>query len=147
MFNNRNSNKSYFERKLGETISKCEKWICGCFCLTAILFFLIGPFLFFSNLSYIAQQNPVKDAVIDFTIKITEKDAGITYEFPIFYTDSPISMEPMSEEEFSARGYDELPETKFFEPSQVQLIRMMNASDNTWSLSNDYKQQFQEMMY
>jgi hypothetical protein len=62
MYNNRNANKVAFEKPLGEKISRTEKCICGCFCLSAILFFLVGPFLFFSNLSSFSEENLVTDA-------------------------------------------------------------------------------------
>ena len=79
---------------------KFEKCLCGCFCLGVILFFLVGPFFLFSNLSYIADENLVTDATIDFGIKIEDIDRQEVYEFPLFYTDSPLSMLAMSEKEY-----------------------------------------------
>src|SRR5690606_26736442 len=69
-----------------------------------------------------------------------------TYEFPIFSTDKPLSFFTMGEEEFVARGYDLRPETKFFEPSQVQTIKMKNSSDTEWSVSGDYRNTFKDLI-
>jgi hypothetical protein len=100
----------------------------------------------FSNLSIIASENLVTDAQIQFNMKMHNLDLEETYEFPIFDTDNPISMRTMGEHEFEERGYHMLPETKFFEPSQVQLIKMKNSSDTEWSVSGGYKDQFKEML-
>lgn len=96
----RNGNRSYYERKLGTRILRFEKCLCGCFCLGVILFFLVGPFFLFSNLSYIADMNLVTDAEIQFNLKVEDIDKRETYEFPIFYTDKPLNMFTMGEEEF-----------------------------------------------
>jgi len=64
------SNPSYYKRKLGTRISKSEKILCGGFCITVMLIFLIGPFLIFSD--SIAQLNPVIDSKISLGIVITE---------------------------------------------------------------------------
>lgn len=146
MYNNRNSNKVNFEKPLGEKTSKCEKMICGCFCLTSILFFLVGPFLFFSNLSTFAKENLVNDVIMDFHLKIRDTSMNSTYEFPMFYVDSPIGLNVMNEDEFKERGYSIMPETKFFEASQVQKIYMMNTSDYEWDLASDYMETYDYLL-
>ncbi len=115
----RNGNAGYFKRKLGERIFAFEKWLCGCFCLGVILFFLVGPFLMFSNLSYIAVQNLVEDAQVDITLKIFDQTNQENYRVPIFQTANPLSMDVMEEGEFISRNYHTNPETKFFMPNQV----------------------------
>jgi hypothetical protein len=45
----------------------------------------------------------------------------------------------MKQEEFDSYNYSKWPETKFFEPEQVQVIRMKNSSDKMWGASEDYK--------
>jgi hypothetical protein len=65
-----------------------------------------------------------------------------TYEFPMYYVDSPIGLSVMKEDEFNKRGYNIMPETKFFEAGQVQKIYMMNSSDYEWDIANDYKETF-----
>jgi hypothetical protein len=142
----KNSNQAYVKKSLGSKILKGEKIICGCFCLGVMLFFLVGPFLMFSNLSYIATSNLATDAAIDFTIKIHDDPHLKTFEFPIFNTDSPLSLTTMQEAEFISREYHKTPETKFFEPSQVQLIRMKSASDTEWPVSGDYRKQFSDYL-
>ena len=95
MFNAKNSNPPYYARKLGTKISGGEKRFCGCFCISVILFFLVGPFLFFSDLRYIADSNPVNDAKISLTVIFNEPVAdgpNRTYEFPLFSTSSPLSI-------------------------------------------------------
>lgn len=52
----------------------------------------------------------------------------------------------MSEEEYVRRDYNIMPETKFFEPSQIQLIRMKNSSDTEWSVSGDYRNTFKNLI-
>jgi hypothetical protein len=47
-----------------------EKKICGCFCLGIMLFFLVGPFVFFSNMRFIAAYNPINDLKIDLALQI-----------------------------------------------------------------------------
>jgi hypothetical protein len=142
----KNGNKGYFERKLGTKIYRFEKCLCGCFCLGVILFFLVGPFLMFSNLSYIADTNLVTDVYLDFQIKIEDTLKQETYEFPIFYTDNPLSLLNMEEAEFYKNDYGRLPETKFFEPSQVQKIVMKNSSDIEWPVSGDYRKLFKDLV-
>ena len=39
-----------------------------------------------------------------------------------------------------------MPETKFFEPSQVQLIKMKNSSDTEWAVSGDYRNTFRGLI-
>ena len=142
----KNGNKGYFERKIGTRIVRFEKCLCGCFCLGVILFFLIGPFFMFSNLSYIADTNLVNDAKVDFQINILNTDKLETYEFPIFNTDSPLSMISMKDDDFIRHGYNKLPETKFFEPEQVQYIIMKNSSDTEWTVSGGYRDSFKELL-
>lgn len=141
MYNNRNANKVAFEKPLGEKISRTEKCICGCFCLSAILFFLVGPFLFFSNLSSFSEENLVTDARLDFSLKINDQLNDMVFEYPMFSTDSPTSLGLLPEEDFYANDYEIIPETKFFDPTQVQKIVLMNSSDTEWQISQDYKVQ------
>jgi hypothetical protein len=146
MFFFKNGNKAFFERKLGTRISRFEKCLCGCFCLGTILFFLVGPFFMFSNLSVIADQNLVIDAQMEFTLKLHDLALQETYEFPIFQTDSPVSMKSISERDYEKRGYNLLPETKFFDPEQIQFIKMKNSSDTEWSVSGGYKEKFKDLL-
>lgn len=84
MFFAKCSNIFITKRKLGDVIDKCEKWLCGCFCVGLILFMLIGPFLMFSNLSFIAKENLVTGAQLEFSIKVSNLENGETYQFPLF---------------------------------------------------------------
>jgi hypothetical protein len=43
-------------------------------------------------------------------------------------------------------GYDDLPETKFFLPEQVQTVKVSNGSESTWQISNAYKEDFRELL-
>lgn len=52
----------------------------------------------------------------------------------------------MGENEFNSRGYSKLPETKFFEPEQVQKITMKNSSDTEWSVSGGYRDSFKDLL-
>jgi piezo-type mechanosensitive ion channel component 1/2 len=61
MYNAKMGNSSYYEKKLGKKVSPIEKKICGCVCLGIMLFFLVGPFVFFSNMRFIAAYNPIND--------------------------------------------------------------------------------------
>jgi hypothetical protein len=100
---------------MGTVITKFEKYLCGCFCLGVILFFLLGPFLMFSNLSYIAKENLVTGVDTNLLIKISNEENGELYEFPLFETTSPIYIQPMNKTEFETSKYNIFPETKFFE--------------------------------
>jgi hypothetical protein len=59
-----------YKKKFGDKIAVAEKWICGCLCVGIIMFFLIGPFLMFSNLSFIASYNMATEASVSLGIKI-----------------------------------------------------------------------------
>lgn len=85
-----------------------------------MLFFLVGPFLFFSDLRYIANDNPVSDAKSWLTVIFHESlpdTPSKTYEFPLFYTNAPVSIYGMSQEDFKNNNYTYRPETKFFDYS------------------------------
>jgi len=88
MFNAKMSNTSYYKRKLGQKIGPFEKKFCGSICLTIMLFFLVGPFVFFSNLRIIAAYNPISDLSIDFAIQIQDNASNetvkSTYEFKLY---------------------------------------------------------------
>jgi len=66
MYNSKMGNQGYYSRKLGTKIGRIEKRICGCVCLGIMLFFLVGPFVFFSNMRFIATYNPINDLQLDF---------------------------------------------------------------------------------
>jgi hypothetical protein len=38
-----------------------------------MLFFLVGPFAFFSNMRFVATYNPIKDISLNFGLQINEK--------------------------------------------------------------------------
>jgi len=61
MFMAKMGNTSYYEKKLGKKITPMCKRIWGSFCLGIMLFFLVGPFVFFSNMRFIAAYNPIND--------------------------------------------------------------------------------------
>ena len=67
LYNAKMGNSSYYSRKLGSKIGPFEKKFCGCFCLGIMLFFLVGPFVFFSNMRFIAAYNPINDLQLDFS--------------------------------------------------------------------------------
>lgn len=104
-----------YKKKFGEKIANCEKWICGCLCVGTILFFLIGPFIMFSNLSFIASSNLVTEASVNLGIKIQNLDSNETYQFPIYSATNALSIETFTEEMFLERRYDLNPDTKFFD--------------------------------
>lgn len=148
MFNATNGNPGLYKRKLGTRVTGFEKRLCGSICVSLMLFFLVGPFLFFSNLRYIASDNPVLDASIGVTIKITDNDVSPPqmYEFPLYETHSPLSIYQMSDYFFEKKKYNERPETKFFDVSQVQTIRMKSQSDEVWGASTQYRFLFRDLL-
>lgn len=86
-----------------------------------MLFFLVGPFLIFSD--SIAQLNPVLNSKISIGISITENFYDGTpkkyYEFPLFHTESSLSMMDFKHDDFRSSNYHTYPETKFFTDDQV----------------------------
>jgi Piezo non-specific cation channel, R-Ras-binding domain len=148
MFNATNGNPGLYKRRLGTKVTGFEKRFCGSICVSLMLFFLVGPFLFFSNLRYIAADNPVLDAAIGVKVKITNATSfpPEMHEFPLYKTKSPVSIFPMDEDRFKQKKYDERPETKFFDVSQVQIIRMKSQSDEVWGASNQYKLLFRDLL-
>jgi Piezo non-specific cation channel, R-Ras-binding domain len=143
MYNAKSGNPDYYNKKIGVKISRGCKQFCGCFCLSVMLFFLVGPFLFFSNLRAIANYNSVTDSRVGIKILISENFGEElpphNYEFPLFYTNNPISIYPMSEEVFNNKTYNIRPETKFFDWQQVQFVKIKASSDEMWSASRDYQ--------
>ena len=103
-----------FNHKLGEVVHWLEKVICGCFCVGIIMFFLIGPFLLFSNLALIASSNLVIGGTAAFNLQMTNTSSGETFKFPLYTTTSPLSINTMSEDEFNSLSYDTNVDTKFF---------------------------------
>jgi hypothetical protein len=99
------SNTSYFKRPWGEQIKKFEKYLCGCFCIGLIMFFLAGPFLFFSNLSAIAKPNLITDAELEFGIKIVDGNSGNSFDFKLFESMTPLNLDTMQPSEFNLKGY------------------------------------------
>lgn len=89
-----------YKKVFGSKIDKIEKCICGCFCVGLILFFIVGPFLMFSNLSFIASENLVVDATMDFGITIIDNDLENTYKFPLFSASDALSIDTFTEDEF-----------------------------------------------
>lgn len=48
-----------YKRKYGARIDKFEKYFCGCLCLSLFFTFLVVPFIMFSNLGFLTDENPV----------------------------------------------------------------------------------------
>jgi hypothetical protein len=142
MFGAKISGKFTYGKKFGEKIDPAEKWICGVIFVGTMLFFLVGPFLLFSNLSLIASPNLVTGAQVDFKVKIYNLNLREVYEFPLFEANNPKSLITVDEAYFYEKGYDELPETKFFTYDQIQIIKINNGSESAWALSEDYKNYF-----
>ena len=67
-----------------------------------MLFLLVGPFAFFSNMRFVATYNPVNDISLKFGMNIVETDPkyGIpkTYDFDLFETSSPTSIREMTKD-------------------------------------------------
>jgi hypothetical protein len=84
-----------------------------------MLTLLVFPFLFFSNLRYISNTNPITDATLGITINIQQRiDQDLppmNYEFPLYQTSSPLRITNMNESYFKHKNYDARPETKFFD--------------------------------
>lgn len=149
MYNATNGNPGLYKRKLGERISVFEKRLCGCFCTWLMLTFLVLPFLFFSNLRFIASVNPISDANIGMTLRINQ-DYGefnrVNFEFPLYSTSSPMSIYPMNQSYYEMKQYDRKPETKFFDVSQIQLVDFKYESDQMWQASPDYRYLFRDLI-
>jgi len=121
MFNSKMGNTSYYEKKLGKKVSPMEKKICGCFCLGIMLFFLVGPFVFFSNMRFIAAYNPINDLQIDFALQIKDNSSNetfkSTYEFELYKSQTALQIYELNETEFNdVYNFSTYPETKFFDP-------------------------------
>jgi hypothetical protein len=67
-----------------------------------MLFLLVGPFAFFSNMRFVATYNPVNDISLKFSMNIVETDPnyGIAknYDFDLFETSSPTSIREMTKD-------------------------------------------------
>ena len=109
LYNATNGNPGLYKRKLGTRVSVFEKRLCGCFCTWLMLGLLVFPFLFFSNLRYIAAENPVTDASLGVIVKIHQHmNDGLSpmhYEFPLFKTSSPLRIYGINETQFEAKQY------------------------------------------
>ena len=78
------------------------------------MFFLVGPFLLFSNLTIMADYNLVTGLQTTFNIKLTNMNTSETFVFPLFQAESPLFINPMTEQEFNNRFYNIFTDTKFF---------------------------------
>lgn len=85
---------------MGKKVGGTEKKICGYFCIILMLFFLVGPFAFFSNLRFVATYNPINDIGLKFSMNIAEKDPKYgskqIYEFELYSTESAVSIKDMT---------------------------------------------------
>ena len=109
MYNAKVGGMATYGKKFGEKIDAVEKWICGIICVGLFLFFLVGPFLIFSNLKSIASYNLVTDASINFNIEITDASVNERYEFPLFSASNPLSMDTISLDNYKNETFDEWP--------------------------------------
>lgn len=96
MFFAKASNKSYFEKKLGEKIHSIEKCICGCLCVGIIMLFLIGPLLMFSNLAMFSDYNLVTGATVAFNLKLADISTNENYQSQIYISQNALSLESMT---------------------------------------------------
>jgi hypothetical protein len=73
-----------------------------------MLFFLVGPLIFFSDMRYIAQENPIKAAKISVSLSILDQTIFPIekYESTLFYTNNPISLTTMDKESFKNKSYN-----------------------------------------
>jgi hypothetical protein len=92
--------KFTYAKKFGEKVDSVEKWICGCIFVGLFLFFLVGPFFIFSNLKSIAEYNLVTDATLDFTLDIKDLSVNEQYQFPLFTSSKPLSMDALTNKHF-----------------------------------------------
>lgn len=97
---------TYILHKLGDKVHWLEKCICGCFCVGLILFFLVGPFLMFSDLSYIASENLVTGLTTTFDVTITNLNNSEAYAFNLYKTSNPLNIALFLEDEFYLNKYD-----------------------------------------
>jgi hypothetical protein len=138
------ANRGYFRRKLGTKISGLEKFLCGCCVSFLLLFFIIGPFLLFSNLGVVADYNPVKASTFEVNIKVKkpvddlDHDRTFTKLYNLYNTDTPkmYSTDPLLIKNEFARH----PELKFFDENQIQTLRLSMYSDTNWILSDDNRE-------
>ncbi len=80
---------------------------------------MVGPFYLFSNNQFMSEANPIEGITTAFNIKMTNMNTSETYVFPLYTAQSPLFIQPMSENEFLERKYAIFTETKFFDFSQV----------------------------
>lgn len=59
IYNAKNGNRYYGEKRLGLATDKCEKCLFGCTITGLLLFLLVGPFLIFSEYGGLTAANPV----------------------------------------------------------------------------------------
>jgi hypothetical protein len=146
MFFYKCGNQGYFVRQMGEQIVRFEKWLCGCFCLGTMLFFLAGPFLMFSNLSVIAKENLVTGASMEFGMNVYDSTQNNYYDFEMFKTTNVLSKDIISEDQFNLKRFNVFPETKFFENESVQRVRMEASSETQWDISPTNKDLFIKLL-
>ncbi len=134
------SQTELLNRKPGEEISRCEKCFYG-FCLLVIVITLFtAPMLLFSSLSPVAIENPVVGASVSFNLNLKINGTAVGNSFNIYKNDFVVDIASMSQTEFDKLGYANVPETKFYDPPQVQIVQMNNASDTSYALSEPNKE-------
>lgn len=114
-----------------------------------MLSFILGPFIMFSSLGGMTVYNPVRDNDLQLWIQVNVTTTRIDgsgdgqinatdsqiIPFKLYDNESP-SIYDFDESMFTKRKFDEWPETKFFEPGQLQLIVPTYYSDTTWIASD-----------
>ena len=80
-----------------------------------MLFFLIGPFLLFSDLSSLSKSNLVTAASMDLGVRIIDNKSKEIYHFPLFETKDSLKILNFTENKFESLNYPESVDTKFFD--------------------------------
>lgn len=116
-----------------------------------MLFFLVGPFVFFSNMRFIAAYNPINDLQLDFALQISDTSSNetfqSTYEFQLYKSQTALQVYQLTDDQFNnVYNFSTYPETKFFDPQQVQMVKMKDSSDTQWDASQESKNLLKDFM-
>lgn len=77
----------------------------------------------------------------DWIDRVTKGEQSVPYK--IYQTETPNIFE-FSKELFEHRAFDQYPETKYFDPEQVQLLMPSIFSDTTWIASDEVRVNLQK---
>ena len=141
-------NRWYNMKELGTEPTLISKIIGFAITICIVLATLVLPFFLFSATT--TQLNPVISAELEVNLQFNFSAPSPlnhsllqpqTVSFPL-YQSNHLLVYNYTQEMFEMRRFDQIPESKFFEPGQLQDVVASRASDMNWQASDAARRDF-----